>query len=105
MNKKETWLKATVNSFFRPGSGTAWEKSESFTKDEILNPEKNTFGNSFFEITLTEKTPVSLKGRISLGNVYGGTFSIDMEHPVHETGYVNVNYDTHFNLMLQMFEE
>lgn len=102
-------LKVTEDAFFRPGAGNAWEKTVFFTNDEILAPETTIFRQRFFNIHILEKTPVSLKGKIVFeeGELKfdAGEFTLDREHPVYCTKYLNVAYDTHLRLSLEWIME
>jgi hypothetical protein len=109
-NKKFAGLKAVEDCNFRPGSGNPWEEAKFFTRDEILNSQTNTFKTGFYSFTLSEKTPTSLTGEVVFDDNRGlrinaGEFEINMENPLHRTGYMNVAYDTHLQLTLKLTTE
>ena len=98
-------LKATEDCYFRPGGGDAWEKSFFSTKDEIFNPATTSLKTDNYHITISERTPDSLRGRITFVSpgltIDVGGFSIGAKHPIHSTEYKNVAYDTHMRLTLE----
>jgi hypothetical protein len=96
---KDDWFIAVEDCFFRPGAGEPWEERRVFSKGDILNSTRNVFPICFFEVVITEKTSDSLKGYL---NFESGGFSLDREHPVYSTGYINVAYDTNLRLTLEL---
>lgn len=99
-------LKATEDCYFRPGGGDAWEESVIFTKDEILNPAKNTFKTRFFRIEIDEKSADLLKGEIIFEEgglkINAGKFTLGANQG-YSTEHLNVAYDTHLRLTIKWF--
>ena len=106
-NPAFTGLKATEDCYFRPGSGSPWDKTSFFSAEKILNPETKTLRTQWFNIIFSAKTPTSLKGEIIFDDGRGlklnaGKFELDTAKTSHSTEYLNVAYDTHLRLILSL---
>lgn len=99
-------LEATEDCFFRPGGGSAWDKSFSFPIEDILSSENNQLQTDYYKILITERSENSLTGRVLFDfnglQLNSGNFFLTEENPIFYTEYQNVAYDTHMRLRLEL---
>ena len=102
----EVGVKATENCWLSRNVSPPWKVERFFPMCNVLHPEVEILRTDNFKIYIIEKTPVSLKGKITFdsnGLYYDmGAFSLDAENREYSTGYRSVIYDTSMQLTLEL---
>ena len=85
----------------------SWKTEKYFKMDEILLPETEILQTGEYKVVISEKTSTSLKGKIVLGGVDYGEFSLDAENRVHCAEAVNAGpcNDLYAKLTLELVDE
>lgn len=102
-----TALRATVDSYFRPGAGNSSSETREWSREELLNPEKGFVDFNYFRVFPSEISPNSLHVKLDfkfdylhLDNL--GNCELNENKSGFQTDFLNIAYDTHMRIGLEL---
>lgn len=103
MNKIKS-IKLICAMRFRPGAGTDSSVDKLFPIENVLKTDVIYF--EYFYIKFTHKSQIKLEGSITWQHdnlqLYAGSFYLDFQKANFSTPFLNVAYDTHYALIIEI---